>query len=128
MICKHCKGEGKVVDATSSHGEVVNCPECAGLGEVRKNGEVVSLRIEVPRARVERALLSLHTKLDRAIKIQGSGAFVSLHEIRGAVGEEVDEANDASHEGDVIKVREELLDVAVAALWGVVSIDTWEAR
>lgn len=52
---------------------------------------------------------------------KGNGAFLSMHECMGALDEEVRELKDAVHEGSVVGFDEEMLDVAVAAVFSVAS-------
>lgn len=61
------------------------------------------------------------------ISNKGPGIFASIHEIESVVREEADEVKDALHEkpGNRQKqMRKELLDVIVASLHGIASIDS----
>ena len=62
-------------------------------------------------------------ELDRRISEKGPGAFVSRHEILGIVGEEYSELVEAVHRAADNDVRRELLDIAVACIFGVASLD-----
>lgn len=55
---------------------------------------------------------------------KGRGIFVSSHEVQGALVEEVDEFKGEVRNNDSKKQKDELLDVAVAALWGIVSLQS----
>lgn len=64
-------------------------------------------------------------RLSVCIKEKGDGAFISLGEIRGYLEEEFDEFCTEQHGNKSDAARRELMDVAVAAIWGIVSIDVW---
>ena len=49
--------------------------------------------------------------------------YASIHEISGIMDEEVDEMKEAIHDNDQQNLRKELVDIAVVAIWGMVSID-----
>ena len=66
---------------------------------------------------------ALNRHLDAALSKNGYGAFVSRHELLGALTEEYHEALDALHSEPPGIVRGELLDIAVACLFGVASLD-----
>ena len=53
----------------------------------------------------------------------GMGALVSPHEIFGCLAEEFTEAQDEMHANNDKKFADELLDIAVAAILGVASLD-----
>lgn len=72
----------------------------------------------------EKALEEASQTLLEKIEKHGAGACVSLHEIAGLVDEEVREYHGAVHANDVKEARSELYDIIVAALWGIVSIDS----
>jgi len=57
---------------------------------------------------------------------KGRGAFASRHETLGIIQEEMHELVEAVRDGDLAAVRDELLDVAVAALIGLASADDFE--
>lgn len=61
--------------------------------------------------------------LKQRFEKKGYRALMSSHEILGGVGEEYRELQDAVKSNHIENVRDELLDLIVAALWGVVSID-----
>jgi hypothetical protein len=66
------------------------------------------------------SLLAKRLKAER--KKKGDGVFASRHEISGVVREEYREFDDEVQRGHLDDIERELLDLAVAALWGVVSI------
>lgn len=65
-------------------------------------------------------------KLNYRIQQKGNNIFVSRHEICGIIREEVGEFEDLLSRGSLDDMREELLDIAIAAIWGVASIDSDE--
>ena len=54
---------------------------------------------------------------------KGLGGFASSHEISGVIDEEHDEMKQAVHENNVHKLGEELMDIMIAAFWGLCSIE-----
>jgi hypothetical protein len=69
------------------------------------------------------AFSSVKSKLAMRISQYGRGIFISRHEVMGIVDEEIYELHDAVRDGEFSGIRDELVDVAVAAIWGIVSID-----
>ena len=53
--------------------------------------------------------------------------FVDKHQIYGIVAEELKELMDALHGNDIDGMKRELKDIAVAAIWGIASIEESEA-
>lgn len=75
------------------------------------------------------AVKSVVQKLREKIKEKGPGAFCSRHEILGVLMEEVDEYREAvrlpgSGKETLDQLEAELKDIAVAAIWGIASIQT----
>lgn len=71
-------------------------------------------------------LIELKSELGRRLREKGRGTFSSKHELLGIITEEYLEVQCAvQSKGDVdhIKLRAELLDVAVACVFGVACID-----
>lgn len=60
--------------------------------------------------------------LIKQLKDKGKGTFASIHEISGSVDEEVREFKDAVHDNDHSEIQKELLDIAVAAVWGNICV------
>lgn len=69
------------------------------------------------------AITQLERKLSFRLKEKGSGTFKSRHEILGIVTEEHFELIDAVKSGTLEEVKQELLDIAVGALFGIASIE-----
>jgi hypothetical protein len=72
-----------------------------------------------------KALESVKEKFFYRVKQKGSGTMASNHEILGIISQEVQEYNDAIHQklSDSDKI-EELKDIAVAAVFGIASIES----
>lgn len=60
--------------------------------------------------------------LNKRISQKGENGFSSTHEIRGVLDEEVEELHGAIKSNDPVESYNELLDIAVAAIWGLASI------
>tara|TARA_B100001778_G_scaffold334986_1_gene350462 strand:+ start:23494 stop:23790 length:297 start_codon:yes stop_codon:yes gene_type:complete len=80
-------------------------------------------RTQIPTELWLKVLDEVRDFLQKKLEEHGRGACVSLHEIRGLVGEEWDEFKTCVHQNDTGHAREELLDLIVSAVWGIVSID-----
>lgn len=61
-------------------------------------------------------------KLLYRLKENGNGIYASSHEILGSLSEEVHEFEHAVHDNDNRQMQRELLDIAVACVWGIVSL------
>jgi len=71
---------------------------------------------------IEEAFDEFGQMLDQRLAEKGEGLFVSAHESLGVVEEEHIELIEAVKENNEDKIAKELLDVAIAAFWGYVSI------
>lgn len=69
------------------------------------------------------AIKDIRDKLEIRLEEKGYRTYSSSHEISGVMDEEYDEMKEAIHNNDQQHLREELIDVAVAAIWSIVSID-----
>jgi len=83
----------------------------------------MAYRREIHDEEIKAALQQLADKIDYRMHQKGKGSFSSGHEILGILMDEVQEYRDAVHlrMPDTNKV-EELLDVAVAAVFGIACI------
>lgn len=68
------------------------------------------------------ALALVEQKLKQILKQRDSGTFTSKHEILGIITEEYHELIDAVHNNNKDELIEELLDVAVGAVFGLACI------
>jgi hypothetical protein len=66
--------------------------------------------------------------LTKRLNQKGFGAFASSHEILGVVTEEYHELCHAIESNESIAIQDELLDLAVAAIFGLASIDAGGMR
>jgi len=75
-------------------------------------------------ALIEEAIKELKWALEKQIRQYGSGCWVSPHEMLGQLQEEFLEFSQAVHADMPRAQRKELIDIAVAAIFSVASIDT----
>jgi len=80
-------------------------------------------REQIKESILEKTRGDLQRSLEKAIERKGGGSFSSVHEIYGALAEEVHEVLEAIHDKDPQAVREELIDIAIVAFWGIASIN-----
>ena len=95
------------------------------LGGIRpKDGtpETSALRPQITADDLNAAILDVQRKLRDRVNEKGTGAFVSRHEILGALTEEYNELIDAVHRGSIGDVERELADLAVGALFGIACV------
>ena len=76
-------------------------------------------RKQVDQKCVDHAVKLFKYKLERVFQRRGRGTFTSQHEILGIITEEYHELIDAVHRNEPYDLQEELLDIAIAALFGV---------
>lgn len=71
------------------------------------------------------ALQSVAERLEYRARQKGPGVFASNHEVYGIIRQETTEYEEAIHlrRDDAAKI-EELKDIAVAAIWGIASIQS----
>lgn len=77
----------------------------------------------MPRQTVSEEQIALGVKrltsaLDMRLREKGSNSFASRHEILGVIEEEMFELNESVRNGSRLEVEEELIDIAVAAVFG----------
>jgi NTP pyrophosphatase (non-canonical NTP hydrolase) len=80
-------------------------------------------RPQVTMENVDAHVSELRAKILSRLNKKGYGVFVGPHEVLGILTEEFHELVDAVKSDNLYDVRAELLDIAVGALFGVVSID-----
>lgn len=71
---------------------------------------------------LETAFADIATHLAHRMRKHGKDSFVSPHEILGILLEETHELEHAIRKNSAPKTYSELMDVAVAAIWGLVSL------
>lgn len=119
--CQNHKGEGGFVgDICRPCYEIITkgrgSPTAAFLGQCRQ---------QVDETVVGRVLVELTRELREDITKKGTGAFATMAETRGTIDEEVEEMHEAVHANDTAALREKLTDIAVAAIWGLASLEVW---
>jgi len=67
---------------------------------------------------IDRAFQDLASAMKVAIGKNGSGSYASSHEILGVLDEELDELRGEIHANRPEGIQNELLDIAVAAVFG----------
>jgi len=80
------------------------------------------VRIPVSESTRDLALREVKHALERRVQQKGDGAFVSIHELRGALDEEWDELTDAMHSKDLGRIEAELIDWIVGGVFGLACI------
>lgn len=85
------------------------------------------MREQLTRAEFKKAAMDVSAKLEQRLKEKGYGASVSRHEILGILEEEVMEFLHEVHRGQPKGLQEELMDIAVAAIWGLASLQSGKA-
>ena len=78
-------------------------------------------RVVVSQNVQDRVLDQFKRRLAKTIQQKGDRTFASIHEIRGAVGEEYDELKEAVGKNDQEAVVNESYDLMVAAFWAICS-------
>jgi hypothetical protein len=81
-------------------------------------------RLQITDERIEAVFGDLTKALERRLRKHGRLSFIGPHEIFGILSEEVHELEHEIRNNDTAKTYQELLDVAIATIWGLVSIDT----
>lgn len=88
-----------------------------------KEGIMSKDRTVVNTNEVERGVGELESTWLKRLDERGYGIFISDHETLGIVTEEYHELIQAVKNNDLENIREELMDIAVACMHGVASID-----
>lgn len=73
---------------------------------------------------IDKAVQLMMAALCDRLDEKGRGIFVSGHEILGVIVEELHEFEDEVKANNGEKQKQELLDLGVAILWGIVSRDS----
>lgn len=70
------------------------------------------------------AIKIIRDKLEMRLEEKGYHTYASIHEISGLMNEEYNEMKEAVHDNDQQHLKKELVDIAVTAIWGIVSIES----
>jgi phosphoribosyl-ATP pyrophosphohydrolase len=76
-------------------------------------------RVKLTDEQIDSAFDAFDSKLHEVLFKKGLGTFASKHEILGSMTEEYNEVINAVHTKDNENLQEELLDVAVVAIFGL---------
>jgi NTP pyrophosphatase (non-canonical NTP hydrolase) len=79
-------------------------------------------RIPVEETVIEKTKEIVSNALLKRLKQHGYDSFSSIHEILGIMDEEHYELLMAVHKNDDLQVKEELVDIAVGALFGIATL------
>lgn len=74
----------------------------------------------------DRVMRDIRDALELRLEVKGYHTFVSSHEISGVIDEEFVEMKESIRKNNNYDLRKELVDITVAAIWGIVSIDAGE--
>lgn len=81
-------------------------------------------RAEITTDSINKAIRDLTDKINYRLDQKGHGTFASRHEILGVLKEEFEELSDAVTAKDgMLSVKEELLDIAVGAVFAIACIE-----
>ena len=80
-------------------------------------------RDKVSVIKIDNSIKDVRFHLFERLDQKGHGCWLSRHEIQGFLTEEYMEAVEAIHSGTINQVRDELIDIAVACIFGVACID-----
>ncbi len=80
-------------------------------------------RIQITDKQINDILEKTRKKLYFRLKEKGYGTFSSKHEILGVLTEEYNEFINAVHNKDYDNMKEELLDLAIGAIFGLSCLD-----
>jgi hypothetical protein len=79
---------------------------------------------DVDKETVEKAFKTVMRMMEKRLKRKGRGPYLFTHQIDGIIDEEFNlELKSAMHKNDLKEFRSELIDIAVAAIFGIASID-----
>ena len=80
-------------------------------------------RVQISKQQVDASLEILKKEIYRRLEQKGWGTLSSIHEISGIITEEYDEMKEAVISNRPKNMRDELYDIAVAAVFGATCIE-----
>lgn len=80
-------------------------------------------RHKIDYGHIKKVAAKVHDEINRQMDIKGDGEFISYHETLGVITEEYYELIGAVQSNIPHNIKEELMDIAVACLFGIASID-----
>ena len=119
--CPNHKGEGGFVGDMCGPCHTMLTTGAIGSGETFVHK--LQGRKPIPEIVIQKVMQSVHRSLQKAIAEKGDEAFASALEMRGAIDEEVEELHDAVHANDKAAMRSEAMDVVIAGIWGLASME-----
>jgi len=81
------------------------------------------MRTQLSNDQIQDGIGKIVDKLYKRLNQKGYGTFSSRHEILGVITEEYKEFIDAVHSKDRENIKEEIMDLAVGAIFGLVCLD-----
>lgn len=109
--------DGENEEVLADEGQMVYVLSRMAMGRSRV------MRKELTHSDFVNALEEVDEKLSRRMLQKGMGTYASIHEILGIVQEEVTEYQEEVHaKNDREAQVQELIDIAVGAIWGIASI------
>ena len=81
------------------------------------------MRTQLSNDQIQDGIGKIVDKLYKRLNQKGYGTFSSRHEILGVITEEYEEFVDAVHSKDRENIKEEIMDLAVGAIFGLVCLD-----
>lgn len=80
------------------------------------------VRPTITQAEADKAVQLAYRALQKHMEQKGTGAFISPHEMLGQVEEEAFEFKLGVQSNSYLDQKNELLDIAVAAIWSIASL------
>lgn len=81
----------------------------------------MSDRFEPTGDEIGKTIFDISELIEKRLEEKGRGIFVSSHETLGIITEEYQEYAETVHNNNKDCQEKELMDIAVAAIWGIVS-------
>lgn len=85
---------------------------------------MIEHRKQITDSSINKGLIALTGALNHRLEEKGYGTFASRHEVQGIITEEYHELIEALKSNNTEEFRAELLDLAVACVFGVICIDS----
>lgn len=78
-------------------------------------------QVDVEQEKIDVAAQNILNMLEYRLNQKGRGSYIGSHETLGIIAEEYDELKDAVRSNDPQEVEKELIDIAVACIFGIAS-------
>jgi hypothetical protein len=86
--------------------------------------EITHHRYQATSEDIEKVFTTIRNKLTERLAEKGQGIYVSSHELLGILDEEFGELREAVQMNHLGAIDKETLDIAIGAIWAMVSINT----